>query len=165
MKTNTLFKILIDGLFVSQLVGVIGVAYILPFGILKINQNNAPVETWEAIHWTIIILSFISYVFFVIALYHLRKIAKHLLFDNYFTIPIINSLKKSGYMFICSGFTTFVVVVIEFINNLSNNKFELIYDTDFMICLFMTSIGLFFLIQSKALLSARELKHENDLTI
>lgn len=165
MKATTLFKILIDGLFLTQLVGIIDVVFNIPFGVLKINQNNIPVEMWGLIDWAVFILSIISYVLFIIALYHLRKISRHLLSDNYFTVSIINSLKKSGYLFIYSGILTFAIFLLDVISRIFHNKLELLHHTDFMICLLIATVGFFFLIQSKALLSAKELKQENDLTI
>ena len=165
MKTNKFFKILIDGLFASQLIFILGVFFNIPNGVLKINMHNSPVETWELIYWLIFFFSIISYIFFIIALFQLRKIAKHLLKKNYFTALIINSLKKSGKAFVYSGIFSFSIVVISFFRRLIDKTFQLTFDSDLIICLFITTIGLFLIIQSKAMLSAKELQQENDLTI
>jgi len=165
MKTNKLFKILIDGLFVSQLVYILGIFFIIPTGVLKINKHNSPVQEWSFVHWIILIFSIISYICFILALFQLRKVAGHLLKNKYFTTSIINSLKKSGNEFIYSGTISFSIIVISFFNRLFDKTFQLTFDSDLMFCLFITSIGLFLLIQSKAMLSAKEIKQENDLTI
>jgi hypothetical protein len=165
MKKNILFKTLIDILFYFHCLALIGVLFILPLGITNINQVNMPVKNWSLGFWFILILNFIIYIIFLIGLFYLRKTARHLLSNNFFTENVINNLKKSGLYFIVFGIASLLLSIGIWAMKLYNGSFQLLYDSGTIIPLFVTIVGLFFLIQSRALLSGKFYKQENDLTI
>ena len=165
MRKNILFKTLIDILFYFHCFALVGVLFILPFGVTKINQVNLPVENWSASYWFILIFNFIIYVVFLIGLFYLRKTARYLLSNKFFTENVIENLKKSGVYFIVFGVASFLLSIIIWAIKLYKGSFHLVYDSNIIIPLFVSIVGLFFIIQSKALLSGKNYKQENDLTI
>ncbi len=64
-----------------------------------------------------------------------------------------------------TGIISFILFVVIWISKLAGGKFELIYDNNLLIPLFLTIIGMFFIIQSNALDLAKGLKDENELTV
>ena len=164
MTRNIVFKTLIDILFIFQGFGVLGAFIIIPFGVTKINQVNVAVEKWSALFWALLIIGVIAYLMFMVGLYYLRKVGRHLLSNRYFSINIISNLKKSGMFLMYSGVIGFIGFVMAWIIKLSSNQVTF-YDTDMSLPLFIGIVGLFFIIQSEVLLSAKSFKEENDLTI
>ena len=138
---------------------------ILPFGIVNINQANISVEEWSFFNWIIVIVSLTTYIIFLIGLYYLRKMARFLLSNKYFSDLIINNLKKSGTHFLLTGILSLFLIILLWISKLYDGKLELVYDINFMIPLFLMIIGMFFIIQSKTLLLAKSIKEENELTV
>ena len=164
MVRNLIFKTLIDILFIFQGFGILGAFIIIPYGITKINQVDLNVQEWSIQSWSLVILSLVAYIMFMIGLYFLRKVGRYLLSKRYFTVKIISNLKKSGTFLICSGIFSSIAFVLTWIIRYYSNK-ETIYHSDISLPLFISIIGLFFIIQSKVLLSAKNFKEENDLTI
>ena len=164
MKRNILFKTLVDILFVAQVIGFIGILFFIPSGVMKINMMDLPLAEWTWISWIILFLSLMGYIVFVIGLFHLRKVARQLLSKRYFDITVVNHLRKSGSCFILAGILSFVVFIILWSVKISVQKVS-IYDTDFMISLFVMTIGLFFIIQSEVIKNAKNFKDDSDLTI
>ncbi len=164
MKQNILFKTLVDILFIFQSVGIIGIIFIMPFGVAKINMMDFPVEDWTWIHWVIVIVSLIGYIIFVVGLYHLRKVARHLLSNKYFDLKVVTHLKKSGNYFVASGIFSFVVFLAVWIVKLTMSHISL-YDSDVMLSFFLIMVGLFFIIQSEVILNAKNFKDDSELTI
>lgn len=166
MKSEKLFKILIDAIFILQLLGISSAIFIIPSGaIIKINMQNQPVEEWSLFHWLILVISFLAYIIFVVGIFYLKKISKGLVDRKYFTILMIKNLQKVGKMFIVSGSFMIGIFLIQFISNLTNKTIRLIYNTELLFSVFIVAIGLFFLIQSKILEVGKNLKQENELTI
>ena len=164
MARNIIFKTLIDILFIFQGFGILGAFIIIPYGITKINQVDLNVQEWSLQSWSLVILSLIAYIMFMIGLYYLRKVGRYLLSKRYFTAKIITNLRKSGTFLIYSGVLSSIGFILTSIIRYNSNK-ETIYHSDISLPLFISIIGLFFIIQSKVLLSAKNFKEENDLTI
>jgi len=165
MKNTILFKTLVDILYILHYIGLVGIIFIIPFGIVNINQVNMNVEDWSLFYWFISIISLITYIIFLRGLYYLRKMARFLLTNKYFSGKIIENLKKSGNHFLLTGIISFALFFILWLNKLYGGKFELIYDTNLLIPLFLTIIGMFFIIQSNTLVLAKNFKEENELTV
>lgn len=165
MKKTILFKTLVDILYILHFIGLIGILFIIPFGVVNINQVNVNVEDWSLFYWLISITSLIAYIVFLRGLYYLRKMARFLLSNKYFSENIIKNLRKSGNHFLLTGTISFIILVAQWFNKLYGGKFELIYDTNLLVPLFLTIIGMFFIIQSNTLDLAKNIKEENELTI
>lgn len=165
MTRNILFKTLIDILFFLQCFGLLGTVFILPTNISTISQANTLVEDWNILHWFMFILSAISYLIFLSGIYFLRKMAKHYLTNNIFSLNSTSLLNKSGNCFILYGALSILNIAIQFINNLFNSKIKLTYDINMQMSVLTLIIGLFFILQSNTLSNAKKLKEENDLTI
>jgi len=91
--------------------------------------------------------------------------ARHLLTHKYFSKQIIRSLKISGTHFLLAGVMFMVIMILGWIGKLSEGLLEFVYDVNLMVPLFLMIIGLFFIIQSEALLVAKNFKEENELTV
>jgi hypothetical protein len=165
MKKAILFKTLVDILYILHFIGLIGIIFIIPFGTVNINQINMSVEDWSLFYWSIFIVSLFAYIIFLRGLYFLRKMAKFLLTNKYFSDDTIVNLKKSGNNFLYTGIISFALIVVLWISKLTGGKFELIYDNNLLIPLFLSIIGMFFIIQSNALNLAKGIKEENELTV
>jgi len=165
MKKTILFKTLVEILYTLHFVGLIGIIFIMPFGVVNINQVNVNVEDWSLFYWVISIVSLIAYIIFLRGLHYLRKMARFLLSNKYFSENIIKNLKKSGNHFLLTGIISFALFVALWLNKLYGGKFELIYDTNLIVPLFLTIIGMFFIIQSNTLVLAKNIKEENELTV
>lgn len=164
MARNIIFKTLIDILFIFQGFGLLGVFINMPFGVTKINQVNLNVLEWSALFWILLIFSIVSFLLFLVGLFFLRKVGRYLLSNRYFNIGIISNLKKSGRFFILSGITGIIVFLMTFFIKFNSGHLT-IYNTDMALPVFISIIGLFFIIQSETLLTAKTHKEENDLTI
>lgn len=165
MKNTILFKSLIDILYFLQIPGLLVVILIIPFGTFNINQANFNIGDLTLIHWVILIISLICYICFLRGLYYLRKVARFLLSKKYFADSIIVNLKKSGSHFLYTGIIYFILLLTKWLNNIYQGKLEFSYSDSSMTPLFITIIGLFFIIQSRTLILAKEMKEENDLTV
>lgn len=165
MKKAILFKTLVDILYILHFIGLIGILIIIPFGAINNNQENINAENWNLFHWLVIIVSICAYIIFLRGLYYLRKMARFLLSNKYFSDSIIQYLKKSGNHFLYTGIISFTLFFAFWINKLTGGKFELVYETNLLIPLFLTIIGMFFIIQSNTLNLAKGFKEENELTV
>ena len=165
MKKAILFKSLVDILYVLHFIGLIGVLFVIPSGIININQVNLNVEDWGLLHWIIVTVSLLAYIIFLRGLYYLRKMARFLLANNYFSEDTIQNLRKSGSNFLYTGITSFAILIMLWVSKLSKGKLELIYDNNILIPLFLCITGLFFIIQSNALNLAKGIQEENELTV
>jgi len=171
MKINILFKTLIDILFILHCAGLIGFIFILPFGIFSINIADVSVTGYEELtrlpilYWVGIAFSFLSYVILLFGLYYLRRTAKYVLKNNFIKTQVIENLKRSGKMLTLAGVFLITTYIIFWLSKLSLGSIKLTYGTNVMIPLFLIIIGIFFMLQSNALLKAKLVKEENDLTI
>ncbi len=165
MKNTILFKSLIDILYFLQIPGLLVVILIIPFGTFNINKVNFNIEEFTLIHWVIMITSLICYICFLRGLFYLRKVARFLLSKKYFADSIIVNLKKSGSHFLYTGIIYFLIKLTNWLNNINIGKLDFSFNDSSFIPLFITIIGLFFIIQSRTLILAKEMKEENDLTV
>jgi hypothetical protein len=136
----------------------------MPFGVTKINQINLDVSEWSVMHWGLLVLSMIAFVAFIIGVFFLRKVGRYLLSNQYFAIEVINNLNKSGKFFIYTGVISLSLYIISWIIKL-NSGTVLLYNIDIVLPIFITIVGLFFSIQSDALMISKQVKEDNDLTI
>ena len=130
MNKTILFKTLVDILYILHFIGLLGIIVIIPFGIVNINQVNVNGGDWGLFYWLTSIISLIAYIVFLRGLYYLRKMARFLLTNKYFSEKIIENLKKSGNHFLFTGIISFALFFILWLNKLYGGKFELIYDTN-----------------------------------
>lgn len=165
MKRNILFKTLIDVLFIMHCLGFAALIFMLPFGVIGINMPDVEVANWSFMHWLSLIVGVFAYIFFLIALFHLRKTARFILSNNYFTESIIKSLKKSGQYFLAVSILTIVMFIAFWFVKLATGTFSIVYNVNIITTLLLAIVGLFFIIQSDVLLSAKGYKEENELTI
>lgn len=157
-----LFKTLIEILFLLLLLGVGVIMLILPF------MAGAAVDGLKgfSVFGGIAAVIAIACVFlFLRGLFYLRKVAKHLLANQYFSIPIVNSLRKSGKDFLWTGLLSLGVMGVLWIGNVTEGELVFGLDINMMASLFLMIVGLFFIIQSNALAFAKDIKAENDLTV
>lgn len=84
------------------------------------------VEDWSLFYWSIFIVSLFAYIIFLRGLYFLRKMARFLLTNKYFSDNTIENLKKSGNNFLYTGIISFALIVVLWISKLTGGKFELI---------------------------------------
>ena len=137
----------------------------IPFGLIEINEINGNDERWSLLAISISCISILTCIVFLRGEYYLRKMARHLLTHKYFSKHIIKCLKISGTHFLLAGVMFVVIMILRWIDNLRVGLFEFVYDTNLMVPLFLMIIGLFFMIQSEALIVAKNFKEENDLTV
>lgn len=165
MKNRILFKTLIDIIYILHFMGLVGILFIIPFGVLHINQVDVKVEDWNLLYWLIFLVSLTAYIIFLRGLYYLRKMARFLLSNKYFSIKTIENLKKSGNHFLLAGGISFILNGFLWGNEFYQIITQVIYKPNFLISLFLVIIGMFFIIQSDALSLAKNMKEENDLTV
>lgn len=165
MKRNILFKTLIDILFIIHCLGAMAFVFMAPVGIIGINISKIEVNEWQFVHWFILCTSFVSYVIFLIALFYLKKAARLILNNNFFSTKVAKYLRKSGRYFLAVSILIFLMFVSSWINKFAYGKLEFIYNSNAVVMLLLAVIGLFFIIQSEVLVTAKQFKEENDLTI
>lgn len=165
MKSIFLLKTLIDILYVLHFLGLIGVLFLLPLGVVTIGNASVKFDDWGVFYWVIVIVSFIAYVILLRGLYYLRNMARFLLSNKYFSKEISRNLKKSGVHFLVAGIISFALFAAHWVKKILGGNIDLIYDTNLFIPLFLTIIGVFFIIQGNTLDLARNINDENELTI
>ena len=165
MKKSFLFKSLVDYLYILNVGGFLLLLTTISFGFVEINVIKGGDEHWSLLAISISCISVLTCIVFLRGVYYLRKIARHLLTNKYFSKQIIKYLKISGTHFLLAGVMFVVIMILRWIGKLRVGLFEFVYDTNLMVPLFLMIIGLFFMIQSEALLVAKNFKEENDLTV
>jgi len=111
------------------------------------------------------ILNTFLHIIFIIGLFYLKKVARSLLSNNYFTTKVILNLKKCGILFLTSGTSYAVLNILFYLWNLYLGKLEVILDSPLTQPFLLIIIGLFLLIQSNDLSKAKGFKEENELTV
>ena len=165
MKKSFLFKSLVDYLYILNVGGFLLLLITISFGFVEINEIKGSDEDWSVLAISISCVSALTCIVFLKGVYYLRKMARHLLTNKYFSKQIIKYLKISGTHFLLAGVMFVVIMILRWIGKLRVGLFEFVYDTNLMVPLFLMIIGLFFMIQSEALLVAKNFKEENDLTV
>lgn len=165
MKRINLFKILLDILFSIYSVWLIPIIFNIPNGKTTINHVNFDMESWDTFSWFIAIISLLCYFFILRGLHFLRKLTEILSDKSFSDIHITNS-KNVGYLFLLSGILLFIIIILLWLNrSLSTGIYEIGYDMDLIAPLTLLIIGMFFNIQTKNIILAKNIKQENDLTI
>ena len=164
MKKSTVFKTLVDILFVLHFIGLFFPFIAIPFGTITLLEVNIKLEDWTVFYVLIGLYGLVGYIIFLRGLYYLRKMANSLVKTNCFSDQIIANLKNAGNNFLITGIMFFVSFAILWLYKLYNGKIEFIYD-NLMIPIFLSIIGLFFIIQSNTLLLAKNINDENELTV
>ena len=157
MKKAVLFKTLIDIIFYLYVIGLIAILLKSPFNFTKETNLEQP----NFLYWLILAIDGICYFIFLRGLYFLRKMARIFLSEKYFTKTVAISMQSSGNQFVYAGLLSILGWTLGLIFNIAIDP----SNTLRIIPLFIIIIGLFFTIQSRALLSAIEIKNENDLTV
>ena len=165
MKKSILFKSLVDYLYFLNIGFFCLLLITIPFGLIEINEINGNGERWSVLAISISCICILTCIVFLRGVYYLRKMARHLLTHKYFSKQIIRSLKISGTHFLLAGVMFVVIMILGWIGKLREGLFEFVYDINLMVPLFLMIIGLFFMIQSEALLVAKNFKEENELTV
>ena len=165
MKKSFLFKSLVDYLYILNVGGFLLLLITISFGFVEINEIKGSDEDWSVLAISISGVSALTCIVFLRGVYYLRKIARHLLTNKYFSKQIIKYLKISGTHFLLAGVMFVVIMILGWIGKLREGLFEFVYDINLMVPLFLMIIGLFFMIQSEALLVAKNFKEENELTV
>ena len=164
MTRNIVFKTLIDILFIFQGFGILGAFLIMPFGVTKINQINLNLSEWTVMHWSLLALSLIAFIVFIIGVYFLRKVGRYLLSNQYFAIEVINNLKRSGIFFIYAGVISLSIFIMSWFVKFSSGN-VLLYHTHIVLPIFITIVGVFSIIQSDVLKVSKNAKEDSDLII
>jgi len=172
MKKTFVFKLLIDLVYYYFFAGMVGILIIFPFlyfflgeGKIKFEGMETSINSLTFAHWIIIILGLITYILFFKGLYHLRSVAQFLLSKNFFSLKTIQNLNTSGTYFLYSSILYFIVLVISFTFKIFKGHISMSFNTTTTLPIFIAIIGLFFMLQSKALQIAKVYKDDNALTI
>tara|TARA_R110001592_G_scaffold131477_1_gene345394 strand:- start:169865 stop:170362 length:498 start_codon:yes stop_codon:yes gene_type:complete len=165
MKKTILFKTLVDVLYTLQVIGFIAVLFMIPFGLVNITNENVSAQEWDLFYWLVFTVTLVKSLVFLRGLYFLRRMARILLSDKYFSGNIIRYLRKSGNHFLLASLISFALIFAQWIGKMVNGKIELGYDQEILVPLFLAIIGIFFIIQSGTLDLAKSLKEENELTV
>lgn len=168
MKKEFLFKLLIDIIYFISFLGIMTIIIFVPFLIFsenrfKIEVINLKTDSLTLTHWLVIIVMIIGYIMFFKGIFHIRRVARFLLTKKYFSLEVILNLKNSGKAFLYSGLLYIAISIVVSITKLFEGN--LVINFSFITPLFITSIGLFFILQSNVLKLAKGLKEENALTI
>ncbi|NQX81001.1 MAG: hypothetical protein HRT66_03260 [Flavobacteriaceae bacterium] len=163
MKKSILFKTLIDIFCFLSIVGVLN----LSISFLLSDKGNLYTKSGYLTYdnWTISLTEIVYHITFLIAVYHLRKAARHMLSDKKLNKNTNQSLNKSGHFFLYSGIISLILILITFNSNKYYGQLTVTHDTDTLKPLLLIIIGLFLVIQSNTLVLAKKIKDENDLTI
>jgi hypothetical protein len=172
MKKTFVFKLLIDLVYYYFFAGMVSILVIFPFIYLFIKEGKIQLEGIETslssltfTHWIIILLGLIAYALFFKGLYHLRTVARFLLSQNFFSIKTIQNLNTSGTYFLYSSILYFIILIVSSISKIFKGHISMSFNTTTTLPIFIAIIGLFFILQSKALQIARVYKDDNALTI
>ena len=165
MKNTALFKTLVDILYVLHFIGLVGIVFILPLGILNQEQDVVNSEQWTGFYWVLLCIGLIAYIIFLRGLFYLRKMAVSLSLGSSFSERIISNLKKSGKHFLYTGIMAFGLMILLWLTRLGLGKLSFGYNANLLIPFFLMIIGSFFIIQSNTLSEAKQIKEENELTI
>ena len=165
MKNANLFKNLVDILYFLQFFTLLVMILMSPFGGVSIDNVAVTLDNCTLFDVILVIIIIIGYVIFLRGLYYLRKMARFLLSNKYFSEKISSNLKKSGTHFVLTGIINLFILALLFLKNINQGKMELNIDTNLIFPLFLMIIGMFFVIQSNTLVLAKNIKEENELTV
>lgn len=169
MKTTTLLKSLIDIFFVIAILGVgiymVTMGYAMYQGI-NITDTLEQSSDLFSIRGTLLILTvvyMIAFLLFTLAIFFLRKTIRPLVRKDYFHLAVSKNLKRSGGLFVGSGFGLLVVYVVT--KMVKNMQLWIGVDESVMALCFVIIMGLFIRLLSEVFAETKAIKDENDLTI
>lgn len=158
MKNSILFKSLIDIFFFIHVLGLIAILFKFPLGLIEVKN----IETPQISDWIIMAINAFVYFIFLRGLFFLRKMARVFLSQNSFSKPVANYMKICGNQFVYAGLISIAMLLI---GKLLELNIEPIYKSFSITPIFLMIVGLFFVIQSRTLSLAINLKNENDLVV
>jgi len=158
MKNSILFKSLIDIFFFIHVLGLIAILFKFPLGLIEVKN----IETPQIPDWIIMAINAFVYFIFLRGLFFLRKMARIFLSQNNFSKPVVNYMKICGNQFVYAGLISIVMLLI---GKLLELNIAPIYKSYSITPIFLLIVGLFFVIQSRTLSLAINLKNENDLVV
>jgi len=165
MKQGFLYKTILDILFIALCAGGIGLFFNIPHMISLIKMEQSFAQDWSFLAWAYLIFKIGSWFVFLLGIYQLKKGARPLLNNQFFSQNVFKRLKKSGVLLIWSSVLNFMGIGIYFFQIYEQQISDYTQEEDILFPLFTLTIGIFFMIQSNALKIASGLKSENDLTI
>ena len=161
MKNAFLLKTLLDFLFIVLPLSSLGVLFSVTFLIAQ--KYNTP--SFEPLSFILLFSVSIGVVFFIRALYFLRKVATGYMRNKIFTSEQTSNMIKSGTSFILFSGISLVSSLLDFVFNLTNGELKLEFSNSQFYIVLILSIGLFLKIQGKVIAQAQRFKEDTDLTI
>lgn len=159
MKNSILFKSLIDIFFFIHVLGLIAILFKFPLGLIEVKN----IETPQISDWIIMAINAFVYFIFLRGLFFLRKMARILLSqEKSFSKPVVDYMRICGNQFVYAGLISIVMLLI---GKLLELNIAPIYKSYSITPIFLLIVGLFFVIQSRTLSLAINLKNENDLVV
>lgn len=166
MKQIWQFEKLIYLLYILLIiyVGVIVLVPVLMLFDIEINiRSNLDTDSFA--FWIFFTLELIVYLLFLLGVYFLRRVSLYLREDEPFKQLVIKGLNRSGTYMILSGLLSITSLVAVWVYKLVTGELSIGYGTDLILTLFIIIVGLFFKIQSNALMLAMKNKEELDLVV
>ncbi|WP_031427017.1 DUF2975 domain-containing protein [Flavimarina sp. Hel_I_48] len=171
MRLNKIFKLLIDVAFYLMVPIVLffpgTILYILIFpGQTVINVNVPFMENGFGFKAFFFMLVFFAlFLLFFLGFYQLRKFAAQLLKQRLFSKEVISSTQKAGQYFTICGIGSLVFIAMNALFT-NHGKFSVTFGiSNFSLLLFLSIVGVLFLLLSDAFKKALVLKEENELTV
>lgn len=166
MRHIQLFKSVIDILFYALFLGLLAVLFLGPLGLNSIAQENKFVQEWDVISWLILGISALAYILLLIGVKYLKNVAGIMTKSISFGPSVQINLRKSGKFLIFSSLLNYLTFALVFVKQLILGvSIEIIFDNNLLLQIFITIVGLYFIIQSDILKMTFNIKSENDLTI
>ncbi|MEP2056292.1 MAG: DUF2975 domain-containing protein [Maribacter litoralis] len=166
MRYTELFKSIIDILFYALCLGLLVLLFLGPLGLNSMAQENKLIQEWDVISWLILAISTLAYILLIIGVKYLKNVAGIMTKSISFGPSVQINLKKSGKSLIFSSLLNYLTFALVFVKQLTINvPVEITFDNNLLLQIFITIIGLYFIIQSDILKMSYNLKQENDLTI
>ncbi len=171
MKTAKLLKTFIDMFLLIFILAVLfGGALLIIFMVTGEYQSvlNVPekYKTVNLSNWmprVFLILALMEYILFITGMYFLKRSLTHLVNGSYYSEKVIAYFKTAGKLLVTVGITTLVLRFLADI--LLIDSIALTLDSTAYSLLFVTIMGLFFMLFSTVFANSKKLKEENDLTI
>jgi hypothetical protein len=160
-----LFKDLIEILFILHMLAIGVLLILVPFLAISGALNSSDLDGFSIFEGIAVVILMACLFLFMRGLFYLRKVAKSILAEKYFSLPMIDNLGKSGRDFLKTGFFSFGIILVLWLGDVSDGKLVFGLDINMMSSLFLMIVGLFFIIQSNTLAYAKDIKEENDLTV
>jgi hypothetical protein len=167
MKKINILKTIVDLLWIFSMpvvliiIGISFATFFVDLSDLNIELNAINIDQNDLFSKILFIISSLSYLLLIVALYFFRKVLTNFLRVRVFEEVVISSFKKIGNLLTLSGFISLILSIIGKI------YFEQKVSLEFGLNqhLVIICLGLFFLVLSEIFKIAKNAKQENDLTI